>query len=71
MQRQPLQLQPSQDDAASGSPAADVWSPPDGYQSSTSTQRDADAARDAQYKDDDLSDVGWLEYWRSTYQDAM
>ena len=49
MQRQPLQHlttvmehQPSQDDAASSSPAADGWSPPDGYQSSA-TQRDADA----------------------------
>ena len=66
-----MEHQPSQDDAASSSPAADVSSPSDGYQSSTSLQRAADAARDAQYKDEELSDVDWLEYWRNTYDDTF
>ena len=66
-----MESQPSQDDAESSSAAADVWLAPDGYQSSISTRRNADAARDAHHENDDLSDVDWLEHWRSTYQDTM
>ena len=42
---------------------ASMWFAPDRYQSSTSTQRAADAARDAQ---DAVSfdDADWDEYWQ-------
>ena len=45
-----FEAQSAQDDADSTSAAPSMWSPPEGYQSSTSTQRNADAARDAQEK---------------------
>ena len=62
-----LALQPletvQEEDGDTASAAASTWSPPDGYQSSTSTQRAADAAKDAQ-DDVDLSDADWDEFWR-------
>ena len=48
--------------------ATNTWPPPDGYQSSTSTQQAGDAAKDAQ-DDVELSDSDWVEYWRVQTED--
>ena len=47
------------------------WSGPDSYQSSTSTQRAADAARDSQREEEqDLLHEGeWEEFWRTQTED--
>ena len=52
-----------EDGDATSAAAASTWSPPDGYQSSTSTQRNADAARDAQ-DDASLESADWDEFWK-------
>ena len=55
-----------EEDVDSTSVAASMWSPPESYQSSTSTQRQADLARDAQDEADDLvSESEWEEHWRT------
>ena len=46
------------EDGDTTSHAANMWSAPDGYLSSTSTQRDAGAARDAQDSSSFLDDAG-------------
>ena len=57
-----IETQPDQESDANA--AASYWSPLDGYKSSTSTQRNADAARDAQQEANDLLSEGeWLENW--------
>ena len=44
-----------------------LWSAPEGYQSSTSTQRNADAARDAQLENErDMDEDDFVEYWRAS-----
>ena len=53
-----------EEDGDTNSAAASMWSLPDGYQSSTSTQRAGDAARDALDDSDLLSDAHWDECWR-------
>ena len=52
-------------DESDSSVAPSFWSPPDGYHSSTSTQRNADAARDAQQDHDStlLDEADWDDYW--------
>ena len=58
-----VETRPSQGDSDT-SVAANLWSPPDGYQSSISTLRNADAARDAKEKTNEpLSEGNW-EFWR-------
>ena len=39
------------------------WSPPEGYQSSISTQRAGDAALDAQDDDISLEGEDWDKFW--------
>ena len=59
-------------------PAAWSWfltwalrSAPEGYQSSISTQRNADAARDAQLEDEsDMDEDDFDEYWRIRTEDV-
>ena len=48
----------SSDESDSSATATSMWTPLDGYQPSTSTQRRADAARDAQEEADDLLTEG-------------
>ena len=45
------------------------WSPPDGYQSSTSTQLAGDPTRDANIDKDLLEDVDLAELWRTDTED--
>ena len=52
-------------------PLPSQWSPPDGYQSSTSTQRSADATMNAELDEGEheLDDNDWDEYWRIMTED--
>ena len=61
-----MEVQPPQQDAESSSAAASIWSPLEGYQASTSTQRNADAARNAAQDSSSLLDeADGDEYWHS------
>ena len=49
-------------------PGQEPWNPPDGYQSSISTQRQADAASDDQLEHEkDLDEATYDEYWDLMY----
>ena len=49
-----------------------MWTPLDGYQSATSTQGRADAARDAQEEAVDLlTENEWEEFWRMHTEDLQ
>ena len=61
---QMLLSETQRDQESDASAAARHWSPLHGYQSLTSTQRNADAARDTQQEAEDLlSEREWEEYW--------
>ena len=66
---QPLATIVEEDGGDATSQPASMWSPPDGYQSSTSTQRAADAARDAQDFTSLFDDADWDEQWRIYTED--
>ena len=65
----PTAVETQPDQESNTSVAASYWSPPNSYQFSTSTQRNADAARDALDDNDQLSEADWDEHWRIHTQD--